>query len=187
MLEPSRDVLRLSTRTAIVDEIMIHRVYELQRLRSDHGVAVLNFEVHNRAYFSQTINDRGDEFFEEFEERHRDLLAEQEAGGGAFYVLVDDNETVVGRFNLYDLSDSAADVGYRVAQHVSGNGVATTALRELCRIAKQEIGLVTLKAVTSNENVASRRVLEKSGFVEMGPTMIVGREGRIYELALAQI
>jgi len=164
---------------------MIRRVYELQRMRSDHEDAVLNFEVENRAYFSQSISDRGDEFFEEFEERHRDLLAEQEAGVGAFYVLVDDDETVVGRFNLYDVSDGAADVGYRVAQHVSGSGVATTAQRELCRLAKQEFGFGTLKAITSNENPASRRVLEKSGFVETGTTIVVGREGKVYELALA--
>jgi len=162
-------------------------VFELQRLRPDHEFALLDFELANRVYFAQSISDRGDEFFEEFAERHRELLAEQGAGVGAFYVLVDDDETVVGRFNLYDLSDSAAEVGYRVAQRVSGRGVATTALHDLCRIARKDFGMWTLKATTSNENVASQRVLEKSGFVAMGPTLIGGREGQIYELVLADI
>jgi len=54
-------------------------VYELQRLRSDHEDAVLNFEVEN-VLFALSISDRGEEFFEEFTERHRELLSEQERG-----------------------------------------------------------------------------------------------------------
>jgi ribosomal-protein-alanine N-acetyltransferase len=162
-------------------------VFELQRLRPDHESALLDFELANRVYFAQSISDRGDEFFEEFAERHRELLAEQGAGVGAFYVLVDDDETVVGRFNLYDFSDGAAEVGYRVAQRVSRRGVATTALRDLRRIARKDFGMWTLKATTSNENVASQRVLEKSEFVAVGPTLVGGREGQIYELTLADI
>jgi ribosomal-protein-alanine N-acetyltransferase len=162
-------------------------VFELQRLRPDHESALLDFELANRVYFAQSISDRGDEFFEEFAERHRDLLADQGAGVGAFYVLVDDDETAVGRFNLYDFSDGAAEVGYRVAQRVSGRGVATTALRDLCRIARKDFGMWTLKAMTSDENVASQRVLEKCGFVVVGPTLIGGLEGQIFERDLADI
>jgi [ribosomal protein S5]-alanine N-acetyltransferase len=58
-------------------------VFELQRLRRDYESAVLAFEQANRTYFAESINDRGDEFFEQFADRHRALLAEQEAGGGA--------------------------------------------------------------------------------------------------------
>ncbi len=162
-------------------------MFELQRLRPDHESALLDFELANRVYFAQSISDRGDEFFEEFAERHRDLLADQGAGVGAFYVLVDDDEAVLGRFNLYDFSDGAAEVGYRVAQRVSGRGVATTALRDLCGIARKDFGMWTLKAMTSDENVASRRVLEKCGFVAVGPTLIGGREGQIFERVLADI
>jgi [ribosomal protein S5]-alanine N-acetyltransferase len=61
---------------------------ELQRLHADHAAAVLAFELANRAYFGAFISDRGHEFFDQFAERHRALLAEQEAGIGAFYVLV---------------------------------------------------------------------------------------------------
>jgi ribosomal-protein-alanine N-acetyltransferase len=34
-------------------------------------------------------------------------VAEQGAGSGAFYVLVDEDGSVLGRFNLYDLENSA--------------------------------------------------------------------------------
>ncbi|MGH3503040.1 MAG: GNAT family N-acetyltransferase [Nocardioidaceae bacterium] len=157
---------------------------ELQRLRSDHAAAVLAFELANRAYFALSISDRGDEFFEQFFERHRALLAEQDAGERAYRVLLDDDGTVVGRFNLYDLADGAADIGYRVAERVAGRGVATSTLRTLCRLATEQHGLRTLRAKTSNENVASRRVLEKAGFVSVAPTDVGGRPGMSYECRL---
>ncbi len=53
---------------------------ELERLRADHAAAVLAFESANRAYFASSISDRGDGYFETFAERHRALLAEQDAG-----------------------------------------------------------------------------------------------------------
>jgi len=52
-------------------------VFELQRIRPDHETAVLEFEQANRAYFTQSITDRGDDFFAGFAELYRALLAEQ--------------------------------------------------------------------------------------------------------------
>jgi len=88
----------------------------LQRLRPDHEQAVLAFEQANRGYFAESITDRGDDFYEQFAERHRALLADQQAGVSAYYVLADEDGEVVGRFNLYDLLDKNAEVGYRVAK-----------------------------------------------------------------------
>ena len=61
---------------------------ELKRLHAGHAPAVLAFELANRAYFAASVSDRGDEFFDQFTDRHSALLAEQEAGICAFYVLV---------------------------------------------------------------------------------------------------
>lgn len=104
---------------------------ELKRLHAGHAPAVLAFELANRAYFAASISDRGDEFFDQFTDRHSALLAEQEAGICAFYVLVAEDGSVLGRFNLYDLEDGTAALGYRVARHVAGRGVATATVREL--------------------------------------------------------
>ena len=113
---------------------------ELQRLRRDHEAAVLAFELENRAYFAESVGDRGDAFHQELAEWHSALLAEQETGVCVLHVLVDEDETVVGRFNLYDLVDGTAEIGYRVAQRISGRGVATSGLRNLCRIAGEDYG-----------------------------------------------
>jgi [ribosomal protein S5]-alanine N-acetyltransferase len=157
---------------------------DLQRLRDDHAHAVLAFEVANRAYFAASITDRGDEFFAHFSERHRAHLVEQDAGACAFHVLLDGDGAVVGRFNLYDIVDGGADVGYRVAEEVTGRGVATTALEQLSRLAHERYDVKTLSALVSDENVASRRVLEKAGFVPVGPSDVGGRPGTLYRRAL---
>jgi [ribosomal protein S5]-alanine N-acetyltransferase len=160
---------------------------ELQPLTADHAPAVLAFELANRAYFAASISDRGDEFFERFAELHRDLLAEQEAGTCACYVLVGDDGSVLGRFNLYDIEDGTAVLGYRVAEHVAGRGVATATVRDLCRLVVAERGLHTLRAATSSDNVASRKVLTNAGFVPVGPAdpaEIGGKSGTWYQVDL---
>jgi ribosomal-protein-alanine N-acetyltransferase len=156
---------------------------ELQLVRADHGPAILAFELENRDYFAESISDRGYEYFDQFTERYNELLAEQEAGIGAYYVLVDEDGSVLGRFNLYRPQDGTAEVGYRVAQRVVGRGVATAVVRELCQLAVSRYGLRTLKAATSDQNVASQRVLIKAGFVPTGPADpadIGGKQGGWY-------
>jgi ribosomal-protein-alanine N-acetyltransferase len=161
-----------------------HGMLQLQRLRGSHSAAILAFEVANRAYFAASITDRGDEFFEQFSERHVACLAEQDAGISVFHVLLDEDGSVMGRFNLYDVEGGVAVVGYRVAESVAGRGVATAALRELRRLAVEQYGLETLRASTSIENVASQRVLEKADFVSVGPTDVAGRPGTLFQCAL---
>ena len=142
---------------------------ELQRLHAGHAPAVLAFELANRAYFAASISDRGDDFFDHFADRHRALLADQEAGRCACYVLVAEDGSVLGRFNLQRIEDGSAELGYRVARDVAGRGVATATVLELCRLAAARHGLHTLRAATSHENGASQKVLTKAGFVLAGP------------------
>lgn len=156
---------------------------QLQQLRAEHGPAVLEFERENRAYFATFISERGDEFFDQFTKRHAALLAEQEAGLGIFYVLVDEDGAVLGRFNLYDVKGGTAVLGYRVAESVAGRGVATSTVRELCVVAAG-LGLRTLTAATSLKNTASAKVLTKAGFVPVGPADRVdlgGKDGTRYQ------
>ena len=161
---------------------------ELQRLHAGHAAAVLAFELANRVYFTGFISDRGDEYYDQFTERYRTLLAEQEAGVGAFYVLVAEDGSVLGRFNLTFAQDGTAELGYRVAQHVAGRGVATATVRELCRLAAARHGLRTLRAATSHQNVASQKVLTKAGFIPAGPAdpaHLGGKQGTWYQRDLA--
>ena len=161
---------------------------ELKQLDAGHAPAVLAFELANRAYFAASVSDRGDEFYDQFAGRHSAMLAEQEAGTGAFYLLLAEDGSVLGRFNLYDVEDGSANLGYRVAQHVAGRGVATAAVRELCGLAAARHGLRTLRAATSHANAASSKVLAKAGFVPVGPAdpaALGGKQGTWYQRDLA--
>ena len=161
---------------------------ELQRLSAHHAPAVLAFELANRAYFATFISDRGDAFFEDFDASFDQLLSQHEAGTCHVHVLVGDNGEVLGRFNLVDLDDGMAVLGYRVARHVAGRGVATATVRELCAVAAQRYGLRTLRAATNLDNVASQTVLTKAGFTPDGPAdpaLIGGRPGTWYQRQLA--
>lgn len=153
---------------------------ELQRLRADHAQAVLAFELANRAYFARSITDRGDEYFDHFADRHNALLAEQEAGSCIFHVLVDEDGAVLGRFNLVNLEDGTAELGYRIAEQVAGRGVATATVREVCRLAATQYGLRTLRAGTTHDNIASQKVLTKAGFVPVGSGKFGGSPGTWY-------
>ena len=157
---------------------------ELKRLHVSHGPAVQAFEVANRAYFAASISDRGDDFFAQFAERFDALLAEQATGRCACYLLVGEDSSVLGRFNLVDIEDHTAELGYRVAQHVAGRGVATATVREVCHLAAARHGLRTLRAAAARQNVASQKVLAKAGFLPVGPAdpaHIGGKPGTVYE------
>src|SRR4051812_39433237 len=121
-------------------------VPELTPLQPAHAPAVLAFELANRAYFAASISDPGGSFFGRSAHRYNGLLAEQDAGECAYYRLVAEDGAGLGRFNLFDIEDQAAVVGYRVAQQVAGRGVATATVRQLCRLATTRHGLRTLRA-----------------------------------------
>jgi ribosomal-protein-alanine N-acetyltransferase len=157
-------------------------------LSAGRAPAVLAFELANRAYFATSISDRGDDYFAEFTARYDALLSDQEAGLCACYLVVAEDDSVLGRFNLYRFSDGTAELGYRVAQHATGRGLATRTVVELCLLADSRHGLHTLRAATSHQNTASRHVLINAGFVPIGPADpadIGGKTGTWYQRDLS--
>ncbi|SNX61757.1 ribosomal-protein-alanine N-acetyltransferase [Streptomyces sp. TLI_55] len=152
----------------------------LERLRADHEEALLAFESENREYFAQTVPDRGDDYFAHFTARLRALLDEQDAGICHFHVIRDQEGTLVGRINLMDVAAGRAELGYRVAQRSAGKGVATAAVREICRTVGPSYGLHSLTAKTTEDNKASRTVLERNGFVLTERITLMGRSGVRY-------
>lgn len=165
---------------------MLPGMMSLERLRADHGPALLAFERENREYFARSVPDRGDAYFAEFASRHRALLAEQDAGACHFHVVLDDRGELAGRVNLVDadIGDGAAELGYRMGEHAAGRGMATAAVAEVCRLAATEYGLRALTAVTTLDNPASMAVLGRNGFLAVDDITIDGRPGRRYRRRL---
>jgi [ribosomal protein S5]-alanine N-acetyltransferase len=158
---------------------------EIERLRPEHAPALLAFERANREYFAGSIPDRGDDYFEHFDARLRALLGEQAAGECHFHVLLAADGSVVGRINLMAVADGAADLGYRIAQKSSGQGLAQRAVLQICELARTEYGLTRLRAAATTDNAPSRAVLARTGFVRTGETTLNGRAGLTFEKVLA--
>lgn len=158
---------------------------ELQRLDVHHAAALLHFEREDRTYFARFVPDRGDDYFAGFTARHAELLAEQAAGLHHFHVLVDDDGVVLARFNLVDVADGGAELGFRVAERATGRGVAKDGVRRTCELACDEYGLRRLIASATLENAGSLAVLRRSGFTPVGEVLLDGRPGlrHVRELA----
>jgi [ribosomal protein S5]-alanine N-acetyltransferase len=191
-LKHSRRLVAVSSRApgqyldaaTLAEDANIPVVVDLQRLRSDHAPALLEFEQENRAYFGRSIPDRGDDYFAHFDAKHRDLLDEQATGVCHFHVLVADDGSVIGRINLVNVVDGAADLGFRIAEKSAGQGVAQWAVRQICDLAVSEYGLTALLAQARVANLASRAVLARTGFVATGKTVLSGQPGITFVKAL---
>ncbi|MFE9820402.1 GNAT family N-acetyltransferase [Streptomyces sp. NPDC005773] len=149
---------------------------ELQRLRPDHAPALLAFERENRAFFAASVPDRGDDYFTHFAAHLAERLAEQVTGACHFHVLVAENGEVLGRFNLVDVADGAAELGFRLAEKATGRGLATATVRELLTLCATTYALTTLRAAATVTNTASRSVLTRTGFVRTGEELVLGGE-----------
>jgi [ribosomal protein S5]-alanine N-acetyltransferase len=147
----------------------------LEPVRPDHASALLAFELENRAYFAASVPDRGDEFFAEFDAWHAQLLARQADGTDFPHLLVAEAGEVVGRVNLIEVTDGSAELGYRIAQKSAGQGLATAAVREIRELAVAQYGLARLRARVTLDNPASRKVLERNGFVAVGELTLNGK------------
>jgi ribosomal-protein-alanine N-acetyltransferase len=153
-------------------------------LRRDHAPALLAFERVNRAFFAASIPDRGDAFFAEFDERLAQLLEAQRVGTDYFHLVVTHGGEVIGRVNLLGVANRSAELGYRMAQKVVGHGLATAAVCKMCELAATEYGLTRLRARVTLDNPASRKVLERNGFIPGDALTLNGKPAISYSCEL---
>ncbi|MBU0912842.1 MAG: GNAT family N-acetyltransferase [Gammaproteobacteria bacterium] len=144
--------------------------YSIRALQPEDVEVVLQFELTHKSFFEQKIEARPDEFYQpEAVQQHiaEFLLLEQQALALPTLIFNTDNE-LIGRANIKDIDQvtKSAYVGYRIAEHWSGKGVASFALYELIQQAKQ-MGLMVLFACVATENQASMQVLKRAGFQQM--------------------
>ena len=87
------------------------------------------------------------------------------------HVICDESGQVAGRINLNDIVRGAfqsATLGYWLGAEFNGRGLATAAVRNIIRLAFDDLGLHRIEAGTLVHNIRSQRVLERSGFVRFG-------------------
>ncbi|MGO1058825.1 GNAT family N-acetyltransferase [Planococcus sp. FY231025] len=140
---------------------------QLELLAEEDAAALLAFELENRTFFESQVPGRGDGYYqpEGFLERHQMLLDEQEKGESFFYLIKDEKGGILGRVNLVDIDRKArcGSLGYRMSENQCGKGIAAKAVGLLID-ELPALGVKRVDAKTTQNNVASQRVLEKNGF-----------------------
>ncbi|MEV8310729.1 GNAT family protein [Streptomyces flavidovirens] len=126
----------------------------------------------SREYMRPWEPDRPDSFFtpEGQADRLAARLAELVAGRAVPWVLAE-GETVIGGFTLSNIvlgPFRSANLGYWIDVTRTGRGLATAAVTEVCRAARDDLGLHRVEAGTVLDNAASQRVVLKAGFEEIG-------------------
>ncbi|WP_198663152.1 MULTISPECIES: GNAT family N-acetyltransferase [Paraliobacillus] len=139
----------------------------LEKLSQADARTLYEFELENRDYFEKMVPSRGQDYYDwkTFKIRHKALLDEQNDGQSYYYLIKNEKLVIIGRINVVDidLSDNLGYIGYRVGEAYTGKGIATKALKLLIgTIEKQNIQQILAKTTTNN--LASQRILEKSGF-----------------------
>jgi RimJ/RimL family protein N-acetyltransferase len=91
-----------------------------------------------------------------------------ELGDAYNFAVVDESGRLLGSIAIRILRFSVGHIGYWMTAEARGRGVATEALRTICRWAVDELHLGRLELATDPENHASQRVAEKAGFQREG-------------------
>ncbi|MEU8840870.1 GNAT family protein [Streptomyces roseus] len=147
---------------------------EMRRVEVGDAAGLADTLVRNRAHMAHVEPWRSEVFYTEAGQAARieALLAECAAGRQASYVLVETGSGApVGMINLGSIVLGplrSGGLGYWVDRDWHGRGLATAAVEEVCRIAREEIGLHRVEAGTLVDNLASQRVLAKAGFERYG-------------------
>ncbi len=138
---------------------------ELTHLSRSDCRSLLDFETHNKNYFEQYVPPRPSAYFkfDSLLEIIDNLLLEQHIGTCKMHVAYKD-EKIIARMNLTNITDSTADLGYRICQTAVGKGYATKLVNQILELAQSDYGLTQINAHTTTNNPASIKVLEKSGF-----------------------
>nr|WP_218177240.1 GNAT family N-acetyltransferase [Pseudomonas gingeri] len=160
--------------------------FSVRKLESTDVEALLAFESRNREWFESQIEARAPSFYspQGAADHIESYLSGFAAGTWHPFVIEDASATIVGRANLKSIHSpkGSAEVGYRIDQHVCGQGLATLALRHLIHVAQTHWQLTQLVATVYKENRGSKKVLGRCGFLAEGVS-VKDREEE-YRLAL---
>lgn len=98
----------------------------------------------------------------------------------AIWIIELRNGTHIGDLCFKGLdSNGVAEIGYGILEEYQGQDYATEAVKAALRWAFQNPNVTAIEAETEDDNAASKRVLEKCGFIASG---IIGKEGPRYAL-----
>ena len=129
--------------------------------------ALSQFEEDNRSWFEQMITPRSDRFYQKGGvEKHIAQLLSAQKMGRIYSCLIYQDGVIIARVNLKNicLNSQSAEIGYRVAKHAVGRGVAGYGIEKMLHFVKTNTTLKLIYANVLHNNKASAKVLKKLKF-----------------------
>ncbi|MFF7970431.1 GNAT family N-acetyltransferase [Streptomyces sp. NPDC007905] len=145
----------------------------LRPLAAADAFALASAYTDNRAHLEPWEPVRPESFFttEGQAERIDGLLRQRADGAVVPWVFEAADGRIVGAITLSGISRGpfcSSYLGYWVAADQQNKGLASSAVGQVCRIARDTMGLHRIEASTLTENTGSQRVLQKCAFEPIG-------------------
>ena len=104
---------------------------------------------------------------------------EVQLGTGIDWLAEDEESDVVASVGLQHIraDERIGEIGYWVAAHARGRGIAARGVRLVTEWALGDLGLATLEIMTHEDNAASQGVARTAGYDLTGETHVPPREG----------
>lgn len=121
----------------------------------------------DRSFLSDRLPDP---YTEAAAESWLQLVAARDGKDAIFRAIVADGQ-IVGTISVEQREDiyrKDAEIGYFLVTDRWSRGIMTEAVRQVCQIAFAELDIVRITGLVYADNAASRKVLEKNGFVLEG-------------------
>ncbi len=111
-----------------------------------------------------------DEVFETVEDAAEtiDFLITQYGGcdGPLVYPVLLKDKTNIGYVQAVPLDDGIWEIGFHIGSRYTKHGYATEAVKAFLPVVMKKIGIERMAGICDSDNVASKKVMEKSGFVQ---------------------
>lgn len=115
------------------------------------------------------------------------MVKEKEGKTGIFRKILVDNR-IIGNISVEQKEDvyrRDGEIGYFLLPERYSQGIMTEAVGQICETAFQELDIIRITGLVYAPNIASRRVLEKNGFVLEGLMKnAVTKNGDTYNLCI---
>ena len=136
----------------------------LQPVKMEDAEFIL--ELYNSPNFIKFIGDRNLRTVEDAETYIKEkFLPHVEKHGFGSYVIITKSDTKkIGNVGIYVRDGlNAPDIGFSFLSEFEGKGYGFEASKKLMEIAFSEFGLKKISAITTKENIASQKLIEKLG------------------------
>lgn len=143
---------------------------ETQRLMITEFTPDMAQAVHENSLDKDNRRFVPDEVFETVEEAAEtiDFLMSRYGGseGPFVYPVLTKDGSNIGYVQAVPLGDGVWEVGYHIGAAYTKKGYATEAVRAFLPVIMKNIGIDKMAGVCLADNIASRKVMEKCGFVK---------------------